>query len=190
MEKPMNGFTVVLSIVVLLFVSVATGCVAIGKYKAVSNPAELRVSFVDMSWDGKRVPKGQQCNRDNGEGATPPIVVDNIPAGANAIIMEFSDASSSNMNFGGHGKIGYRIPKNKTRVTIPSVAGHTFDLPNGFFMVAAHVNPAWDKAGAYLPPCSGGRGNRYYVTVKAVYDAPKGEQSTMLGKAKLQMGTY
>ena len=87
--------------------------------------------------------------------------------------------------------IGYRIPPGTTEATVPSVPGHTFDLPEGFFLVAAHVNPSWDKAGAYMPPCSGGRGNRYDVTVKAVFEAPDPKnESKLLGKADLTMGNY
>lgn len=168
--------------------SLISGCV--NKYKAAPNLVDLQVSLADPSWDGKRVPDGQQCGKFGGKGSTPRITVSNIPAGCNAIVMEFSDADVSHMDNGGHGKIGYYIPKGADRVVIPPVPGHTFDLPEGFYKVAAHVNPGWDEAGAYLPPCSGGRGNSYYVTVKAVYEAPKGEQCQMLGKAKLKLGRY
>ncbi len=168
----------------------ATGCVGMSKYKAVPNPADLKVSFADPVWDSRRVPDGQQCARDGGKGGTPRITVASLPSGTNAIVMEFSDASVTAMDNGGHGILGYRIPENSKRVTIPVCPGNTFDLPEGFFSLSPHANPAWDIAGAYLPPCSGGRGNSYYVTVKAVYDAPKGKPSKMLGKAVLQMGSY
>ena len=58
-----------------------------------SQTADLKVSFADAAWDGKRVPKAQQCSKFGGNGATPALNVENIPAGANAIIVEFNDRS-------------------------------------------------------------------------------------------------
>ena len=181
-------------VVICLSVTVSfffIGCVTTGKYKQAPNLATLEISFSDSIWDGKRVPEGQQCNRFKGNGATPRLTVKNLPPGSNAIIMEYSDRSYAPMDNGGHGKIGYRIPKGTTEITVPSVPGHTFDLPEGFYLVAAHANPTWDKAGAYMPPCSGGKGNFYAVTVKAVFDAPsKDEQSSLLGKGEIDLGRY
>lgn len=166
-----------------------SGCAA-GKYKPVAQLSSLDVSLADALWDGKTVPKGQQCNRFSGQGQTPVVQVKNIPAEANAVILEFSDRDASHMDNGGHGMIGYKIEKNIGEVLVPSVKGHTFDLPQGFFLVSAHNNPSWDTAGAYMPPCSGGRGNRYYVTVKAVYDAPEGQESKLLAKGQTNLGSY
>ena len=95
------------------------------------------------------------------------------------------------MDNGGHGKIGYTIAPGTVEATVPSVPGHTFSLPEGFFLVAAQTNPSWDKAGAYLPPCSGGRGNYYYVTIKAVLQSPdKSQKTRVLATTKLELGRY
>jgi hypothetical protein len=95
------------------------------------------------------------------------------------------------MDNGGHGKIGYRISENTKEITIPSVPGHSFDLPESFFIVSPHQAPHWDKAGAYMPPCSGGAGNSYYVTVNAVYQAtPERKEFKLLGQAVLELGKY
>ena len=150
--------------------------------------AELELSFVDSAWDGDLVPDGQQCQKFEGRGATPEIKVSGIPSGANALILEFSDRSYKPMDDGGHGKLGYEIEPGAGEVTIPSVAGHTTDLPEGFYVVAEHQAPNWDKAGAYLPPCSGGRGNSYYVTVKAVHRM--GDENHEQASAVLEMGKY
>ncbi len=166
-----------------------TGCNAV-KYKAVENLAAVDVAFANSLWDGKKVPDGQQCNKFGGDAQTPELLISNIPTNANAVIMEYSDRDASHMDNGGHGKVGYRLAENTQKVSVPAIKGHTFDLPEGFFLVKAHANPAWDKAGAYMPPCSGGRGNRYYVTVKAVYDAPEGQESLLLAKGKLELGKY
>ena len=168
---------------------VFTGCVA-NKYKPASNVVELKISFADSKWNGKEIPNGQQCGKFGGNASTPQLIVGNIPPEANALVMEYSDRNSRRMNNGGHGKIGYRIKSGSHQVVIPSVPGHTFDLPKDFFLIAAHKNPAWDKAGAYMPPCSGGKGNLYVVEVKAVHDAPDGQDSLILGQGILTLGRY
>jgi hypothetical protein len=87
--------------------------------------------------------------------------------------------------------IGFSFFIGACEKTIPSVPGHTFDLPQGFFLVAPHANPAWDKAGAYMPPCSGGRGNYCYVTVKAVrYVSPDDKNPKLLAIGELSLGRY
>lgn len=146
-------------------------------------------TFTDPAWDGIKVPTGQQCARFGGSGSTPVIKVEHVPGKANALVMEYSDQTYQAMDKGGHGKIGYRIAKNTGQETIPAVAGHTFDLPTGFFLVEAQRAPTWDKAGAYLPPCSGGKGNSYYVTVKAVKEAD-GKVSEVLAETTIKMGQY
>lgn len=162
------------------------------KSKAGSTTASLKVSFADALWDGKRVPDGQQCQRFGGTNPlTPRLKVEGIPAGTNAIVMEYSDRSYPPMDNGGHGKIGYSIPEGTTEIVIPSVPGHTFDMPEGFFIVAPHQGPGWDTAGAYMPPCSGGRGNAYYVTIKAVRQSSDEDKDfKVLGQAVLELGTY
>lgn len=149
----------------------------------------LKVSFVDDAWNGSKVPAGQQCARFGGKGATPALRVEQIPAGANALVLEFSDQTYQPMNDGGHGKIGYRIASRIKQASIPSVPGHSFELPAGFFLVEAQRAPTWDKAGAYLPPCSGGKGNTYLVKVRAVKDEG-GKAGATLAETTLNMGQY
>jgi hypothetical protein len=182
-------------LMIFLFVTFAgflMESVLAGEYKPVASLAKLEISFADAEWDGKTVPMGQQCQRFGGSNpSTPRLIVKNIPAGTNAIIMEYSDRDWPPMDEGGHGKIGYRIPEGTTEIVMPSVPGHTFDLPEGFFLVAAHQGSSWDKAGAYMPPCSGGMGNRYYVTVKAGFKAsPESKEFKMLGQAVLELGKF
>jgi methyltransferase (TIGR00027 family) len=156
-------------------------------------PAEkLEVLFADPAWDGEKVPKGQQCRRFGGQNpSTPPLLVKHVPEGTTAIVMEYSDKSYYPMDQGGHGKIGYRVPRGISALTIPPVPGHSFDLPEGFFLVTRHRGAAWDKAGAYMPPCSGGRGNLYTVTVKAVRNMRDDNKTfDVLDEVVLQMGRY
>lgn len=148
----------------------------------------LGAEFVEPGWNGERVPDGYQCQKFGGTHGSPALQVDGIPARANALVLEFSDRSYAPMDHGGHGKIGYEIEAGSASVRIPSVPPHTMDLPAGFWTVAAHGAPAWDKPGAYLPPCSGGRGNAYYVTVKAM--VRDGAELTELAQTTLEMGKY
>jgi hypothetical protein len=108
------------SLLVMFFFIAFTGflaaCVTTEKYKPVSNLVTLEVSFADPLWDGKSIPEGQQCNAYGGHGATPRLTVKNIPSGTNVIIMEYSDRSWPQMDDGGHGKIGYRIPLGTTEM--------------------------------------------------------------------------
>jgi hypothetical protein len=92
------------------------------------------LELADSDWDGEKIPDGQQCQRQGGENpSTPEIQVGDIPEGSDAIILEFSDRSFRPMDEGGHGKIGFMIPEGTCETVIPSVPGHTFDLPKDFF---------------------------------------------------------
>lgn len=152
----------------------------------------LKASFYDSKWNGITIPKGQQCKKFGGKSpATPQIRVQGIPAQANAIVMEYSDRSWPPMDNGGHGKIGYTISRGTKEVTIPSVPGHSFKLPEGFFIIDPHQSPEWDEPGAYMPPCSGGTGNKYYVTVKAVVLSGSDPKTFKeLTQVVLEMGKY
>ena len=55
------------------------------------NLPELRVTFTDPAWNGQAIPAGQQCRRFQGQGNTPALRVENIPAGANALLLAFND---------------------------------------------------------------------------------------------------
>lgn len=149
---------------------------------------DLSAAYVDATWDGKTVPDGHQCQKFGGGADSPAIRVSAIPAGSNAIVLEFSDRNYTPMDHGGHGKVGFEIAADTTETTVPPAPAHSFDLPPGFWVVQAHGAPSWDTPGAYLPPCSGGKGNAYYVTVKAV--RRHGEQLEVLGETVLEMGTY
>ena len=98
--------------------------------------------------------------------------------------MEYSDRDSKNMNNGGHGKLSYTPATTITSIDIPAVLGHTFATPKPFKMIAEHRASNRDKAGAYIPPCSGGKGHSYYATIKAM----KG--NTELAKEIVELGKY
>ena len=155
---------------------------------AAAPSSALEAKLADPAWDGVKVPEGQQCQKFGGQGKSPALAVSGIPSGASHLVLEFSDRSYKPMDNGGHGKVAYAIESGATTVTVPPAPGHTEELPAGFTMVEAHKAPTWDKPGAYLPPCSGGRGNSYYVTVKAVHKADA--ETHELGSAVVELGKY
>ena len=150
---------------------------------------QMKVSLADSNWDGNKIPLGQQCQKFKGHGYTPRIRINNIPDGSNAIIIEYSDKTYKAMDNGGHGKIGYYIDERMKEVTIPPIEGHTFDLPKSFFIVSPQQAPKWDKAGAYLPPCSGGKGNLYAAQIKAVH-VTDGKVDKEFTNVDIKLGVY
>ncbi len=152
----------------------------------------LKVSINDPVWDGKEVPKGQQCNKFGGNNPmTPEIKITGIPDGTEAIVLRFNDESIPRMNNGGHGIIAMLLEPGTSDLIFSSVPGHTFDLPEGVLMVKAHSAPRWDKAGAYLPPCSGGTHNSYSVTIQpSKIKNLKKKKFKKIASIKIKLGKY
>ncbi len=170
-------------IVMLLLFFIQTSCMD-------STVEELELSFADPVWNGKIIPKGQQCRECGGNGSSPPIKVSNIPMQANKLIIEFSDASYPPCDKGGHGIVSYRFKEGSKEIDVPSIPGQTFDLPDNFELIKEHCGDSLNmKRGAYIGPCPG-IGNQYYLVVKAVHEAPDKTKDLLLGKGKLKMGTY
>lgn len=173
----------------LVLLIIVSAC-STGRYIRADEVAELDVQFADPRWNGISIPPGEGCRRCGENGSTPALIVKNIPLNADIIIMEYCDRSYQLMNNGGHGVIGYRLEPNSGEVIIPSVPGHTFDLPEKFFLVAEHLKPGLDKAGAYLPPCSCRGGNSYSVKVKALCESDsENEKQLLLAEYELILGT-
>ena len=52
----------------------------------------LDAKFADQSWDGVKVPTGQQCQKFGGTNpATPKLIISEIPPESNALVLEYSD---------------------------------------------------------------------------------------------------
>ena len=177
-----SKFTILFSLIA--FCGVTTSAIA-----EMASDKVLSATLNDGHWGGKLVPKGQQCLKFGGnQPATPPLKISGIPVRTNLLILEYSDRSYQPMNNGGHGRMAYALSSPVQSLELPAVSGHSFDLPTGFMTLEAHRNPKWDQAGAYMPPCSGGKGNSYYVTVQAVhYD---GVKTDVLAKTILEMGKF
>lgn len=148
----------------------------------------LVVSFVDSKWDGNKVPDGQHCAKHGGHGASPALKVSNIPAEANRILVSFSNGAYKKLDNGGHGIIGMQIPAGTSVAQIPSVAENIIDMPKDVYIVSAQKGD-WGKDGAaYMAPCSGGKGSRYYATVRAVNE--KDGAVNELSKIDIELGKY
>ena len=105
--------------------------------------------------------------------------------------MEFNDRSYQPLSYdGGHGKIGYWIEEGSTSAMLPSVPGEAKDLPEGSFVEKRNRATGDYARPGYLPPCSGGRGNKYFAEVKAVEKVEGKKKPEVLAKAKIQLGKY
>lgn len=152
------------------------------------NIAELNISFDDPNWDGEKVPKVGQCRNCGGEGLSPALHIENIPLGADIIMVEFNDKSMPGLSKGGgHGAIRFKI-KNKTEVVVPSIAEQTFDLPEGIEMESQHRAPI-GKPGAFMAPCGCGNENKYEATIFALKSTQSGQRLTM-AKGKIFLGKF
>ncbi len=182
------GFRVLLPLAAM---AILAGCAGSLMYQSTAILADLQIRFADPRWNGRQIPAGEQCARDGGHGATPALVISNIPPKANALVFEYSDRSLVRMDDGGHGVIGYRFAPGRTSVRVPAVPGNTFDLPAPFFVVSAHRNPFRNPPGAYLPPCSGARGHLYTLNVEALYMPDSLDAiPQLLGQGKIRLGRY
>ncbi len=145
--------------------------------------ADMSVKLL-APWDGKKVPKGQECVLDGGNGRTPPMQVSNLPSGTVWVLVQYNDKSYPPLsNNGGHGSIGYNIKGSSAK--LPAVPGMTKNLPTGISVVAKARSTGSYASPGYLPPCSGGRGNRYTADVKAMTATGK-----VLAKVKVELGRY
>ncbi|MBU0925389.1 hypothetical protein KKG81_10915 [bacterium] len=147
--------------------------------------SDLSVQFSDSKWDGITVPKDEVCSNYNTKaGSTPPLKISNIPSNTAKIVFTYSDKTFTKMDNGGHGILSYKVDANE--VEVPALMGETFELADGFEVVTAHTGTRFKKTpGAYLAPCSGGKGNTYKVVINAVDSA-----NNSLATTELVLGKY
>jgi len=150
----------------------------------------LTIALIDPAWNGKNIPTDQVCKKFGGDQAkSPALTVEGIPTGADELVLSFNDESYSPMDKGGHGVIRVQLNKVNT-IQIQPIPGETDTLPAGMSVVARHRGTGWSgTGGAYLPPCSGGRGNTYSIDVSAIKNGSDGSITT-LTRGKIVMGRY
>ncbi|MGE5548606.1 MAG: hypothetical protein ACM33T_17000 [Solirubrobacterales bacterium] len=177
----------------VLFSAMAlAGCQSSGTTpKAASEPLPtLGVAFAAPAWDGNTVPKDGTCQIFGGKGESPALTVSGIPAGVNAIVVEFSDRTYTPMDNGGHGVIGWKIEPGAATTTLRPVPGMTADVGEGAWIVRDN-RAAKNPAPGYRGPCSGGKGNTYEADVKAVQKlAQDGGEGKVLATGRIRLGTY
>lgn len=148
--------------------------------------SSLAIAFADPAWTGEKIPDRQWCRKFGGHGDTPALKVSNLPAGTKAVVVAFNDETYKPMDNGGHGAVRFQVPEGSTSATLPSVPGETDDLPQGVSTEKPHQATDFSGTkGAYLPPCSGGKGNTYSATVKAL-----GEGDKVLAQGRIVLGKY
>ncbi len=150
----------------------------------------LTIALADPAWNGKNIPTDQVCKKFGGDQAkSPALKVEGIPTDADELFLSFNDESYSPMDKGGHGVIRVQLKKVNT-MQIQPIPGETDTLPTGMSVVARHRGTGWSgTGGAYLPPCSGGRGNTYSIDVSAIKKGSDGSTTT-LTRGKIVMGRY
>jgi hypothetical protein len=154
---------------------------------SLSQANDFGVIVNDLRWRHQTVPEGQQCKRDGGNGASPRLAVGRLPEGTNRILLEFSDKTDKVLNNGGHGRVGLQVSEGATGVMVPSIPGHTFQLPSDrMYVIEPHRGT--DEPGAYLPPCSGGMMHLYTVRVMAARE--EGGKVTILATEDVILGYY
>ena len=122
---------------------------------------------------------------------TPELKITGIPEGTEAVVLRFNDESFPKLKNGGHGQIAMLVDPGTTELLFPAVPGHSSEMPEGVIIVSKHKAPDWDKAGAYLPPCSGGKGNKYTVTIQPskIKNLEK-KKFKKISRFKLDLGKY
>jgi len=155
----------------------------------VETPAALQVAFADAKWTGRSVPADEVCKPYGAKNPmSPRLVVSGIPAGADALIVEFNDLSYPPLSSGGgHGAVSVAVPRGQASATVPAVPGESTALPPGVTAVKLHGGGVPGLgAGAYLPPCSGGRSHIYQARVHAVDSATH----RVLAQGEISLGSY
>ena len=153
------------------------------RYKSAENIADLSISFIDQTWDGKKVPTSGQCRSCGGKGLSPALMVTNIPENADALIVEFVDKTMNVF----HGAIRFQVSE-KAEFVIPSVQEQTFDLPQSAETETEHTAPI-GAPGAYMAPCGCGYRNKYMATIVAIKNENSGRK-LLLGKGKIKLGRF
>ena len=154
-SEPRTG--IVAAAIIIAFVALA--------FSTASQAADLKVSFADAAWDGKKVPKGQQCSKFGGNGATPALNVEKHPGWRQCDHRwnSTTEAISRFPTMGATARSAIGSRKARPVAMLPSVPGEAKDLPEGSFVENRNRATGDYARPGYLPPCSGGSGNKYFA---------------------------
>ncbi|MDQ7069447.1 MAG: hypothetical protein Q9M48_01640 [Rhodobacterales bacterium] len=93
--------------------------------------------------------------------------------------------SKVNLKPGRGVRSAYGYPVRGNSAMLPAVPGLSTKLPGGVQVVKPARGTGRYASKGYLPPCSGGRGNNYSATIKAVSATGK-----LLEKITIGIGKY
>ncbi|MEZ4386170.1 MAG: hypothetical protein R3D98_01065 [Candidatus Krumholzibacteriia bacterium] len=176
-------------LVVGLLAACLIGCGGPDQTIALDPSVQLRVRFGDPAWDGLEVPESGRCRDCGGQGRSPALWIDGVPAAAEEIVVEFNDLRIPDLaRNGGHGTLAVATG-GQDRVFLPSVREETMSLPRTVRCVRPHRCVFFGhSAGAYMAPCGCGHGNRYAATVMAVRH--DGERTVVLARTEISLGVF
>ncbi len=186
--KPLNLLKMMKKILVALCIGTICACSSAGSFIGTG----MSVDFAKPSpWGDKIIDGSQICSIDGGVGATPPLVIRNVPKGTNAFIVEFNDADDLSLSYGGGlGTIAYKHDGSDTAWLLP-VKGETPKMPEFAFIYNPHRFNNVNGSG-YMPPCSGAKKHHYFAIVKAVdlSITPASKNAVVLDTKEIDLGVY
>ena len=147
------------------------------------------VSFLNPDHWGEKLNETQVCYKFGSHQAnsafSPSFVLSHIPSAAVDVVFSYNDTDYEHMDNGGHGIYGYKLPANRQTVVVPAIMGEQA-VPQGFFAIQEHLSQDWSGTqGVYLPPCSGGQGHVYTVTVSL-----RDQQGQTIEQKTLTLGQF
>ncbi len=152
-----------------------------------SNIPKLGLSLTDSAWNGTVLPKGQECKKNGGNGATPAMNVTNVPKDTVQFHVAYSDVSWEGGKGGFHGIIGHSHTggNQASLISVPGDIDKNF--PTGTSLVKDNQGfKGWAIHKGYMPPCSvKGKTHKYEAEVSAI--DVNGE---VLAKNTIQIALY
>lgn len=136
---------------------------------------EMTIQLNGKNQDGIKIPTNEICRRYVGNGSTPPLKITKISKGTDKIQTEYNAVDYAKLANGGHGIFQFEH-NGSQQASLKSIQGETNEMPKGVTMISSN---RWSGYG-YLPPCSGGAGSRYSVTIKAMKGTDVLDQSTVV----------
>lgn len=135
-------------------------------------------------WDGWNVPPGEQCFKDGGNGATPPMRVTGIPEDTSELYVFFDDIDDPSLSqSGGLGVVAFHVFA--VDMILPPLPAMTKKVGSGARVVQKARTTGEYASDGYLPPCSGAQGHRYVASVVAM-----AENDDPLAAGRTRLGNY
>ncbi len=148
---------------------------------------KLGLSFTDSAWNGTTLPKGQECKKNGGNGATPAMNVTNVPKDTVQFHVAYSDVSWKGGQNGFHGIIGHSH-SGGNQASLISVPGDIVkNFPPGTSLVKDNQGfKGWAIHKGYMPPCSVKNKKHKYEAEVSAFDV----NGKLLAKSTIQMALY